>query len=178
MKKSDSNKLVIFILLLNLCSCTESPLSDVEINDPSVLHVSTHIYQDFDNNRELIVEIKDKNGHYIDLRNGEVLINDQRAEFKSNNMGVLGKSYVLKPGFEDTEFRILIQYNSRDSYFFIIGRNYFPGFKTDRYIQDRRLCHSANKLNGEATLYNTPFYQNKIKFNFDIMKKESDMVFK
>jgi hypothetical protein len=41
------NVFIGLVLFIGISSCSESPLSDVEIHNPSSLYISAHIYQDF-----------------------------------------------------------------------------------------------------------------------------------
>lgn len=166
------------VLFMGISSCSKSPLSDVEIYNPSSLYVSAHIYQDFDNKKELIIKVNDKNGNYVDLLNGGVLVNGKNCDLKHANFGGLGKTYVYYPSYYDDEFRIKILYNSHDSYAFYIEAPYFPGFMTNKRITHVDLRHSRNKFTGQNTYTETPFHKREIDFNFDIMKEESKMSIK
>jgi len=177
MRTSDRiiNVFISLTLLIGISSCSESPLSDVEIHDPSSLYVSAHIYQDFDNNKELIIKVNDKNGNYVDILNGGVSVNGRDCELKHASFGGLGKTYVYYPSYYVDEFRVQIWYNSHDSYTFYIEAPYFPGFMTNKRVTHVDLRHSRNKFTGQNTYTETPFHNREIDFNFDIMKEESQM---
>lgn len=177
MSNSDKviNVFISLILFMGISSCSESPLSDIEIHNPSSLYVSAHIYQDFDNDKELIIKVNDKNGNYVDMLNGDVIVNGQKCDLKYASFGGLGKSYVYYPSYYDDDFKVQIWYNSHDSYTFYIEAPYFPGFMTNKRITHIDLRHSENKFTGQNTYTGAPFHNREIDFNFDIMKEEADM---
>jgi len=78
---------VLILMLAILNSCTQdSALSDVEINDPSVIAPFIAVSRNIDNNNifssKIIVWLYDKNGCSIELKKGEVRLNHTRMLLK------------------------------------------------------------------------------------------------
>ena len=173
-----TNLFIGLTFLLGISSCTESPLSDVEISDPSILHVSAYIQQDFDNKKQVIIQVEDKKHAYVDLLNGGVSVNGEDCDIKRSSYSGLGfdKAYVYAPSFNEDEFRIKISYNSDHSYTLIIKAPYFPGFMTNKRITHVDYRHIDNKISRTHTFTGAPFHDREIEFKYNIMREESEMI--
>ncbi len=160
--------LLIVSLLLQSCS---SPLSDVEIDDPALLNVRVSIAQDYDNNKTLKVAVKDKNGHAVELKNGFVMLNNDRLSYANNR-------YVYdRLKFTDKEFQITVQYNSSKSWTGRYGvKEGFPGFKTDEQVNNHYERHHQNKFTGNYTLTNAPFNKGEVNFYYDILRDKTQWI--
>lgn len=80
----------VFLLLLLISSCTkDSSLSDVEINDPSLIQLDISLYRTRDNSGLLKSSIEvflwDKNFNSIQLKKGKVSVNGQAMQSKILN---------------------------------------------------------------------------------------------
>ncbi|WP_299455426.1 hypothetical protein [uncultured Microscilla sp.] len=171
------NKRIIFIkfyqlliISLLLYSC-KSPLSDVEIDDPALLNVSVSITQDYDNNKTLKVAVKDKNGQAIELKNGYVMLNNNRLAYANNR-------YLYDQlKFTDKEFQVTIQYNSTKSWTGSYGeKEGFPGFKADEKVSNHYQRHHQNKFTGNYTLTNAPFNQGQVNIYYDILREKAQWI--
>ncbi|MDD5343665.1 MAG: hypothetical protein PHW12_04510 [Smithella sp.] len=72
--------IAIYIVYLGLLNCAQnSPLSDIVLNDPSLFKVEAQIEKDIYKNGainwSIVVNLKDKNGSYIEIKNGGISIN-------------------------------------------------------------------------------------------------------
>ncbi|EAY24362.1 hypothetical protein [Microscilla marina] len=160
--------LLIVPLLLHSC---KSPLSDIEIDDPTLLSVNVNIDQDYDNNKTLKVAVKDKNGQAIELKNGFVVLNNKRLAYTN-------KRYVYHQlKFDDKDFQLTIQYNSNKSWTGKYGeKEGFPGFKTDEPVSNQYERHYQNKFTSKYTLTNVPFNKGQIVFCYDILRDKTQWI--
>ncbi|MBN2521792.1 MAG: hypothetical protein JXB24_00880 [Bacteroidales bacterium] len=122
-------------LLLLLSACRESALSDVEIDDPSILKVFGTVgkYTNLDStvveNHIISLRIKDKTDHSVELKKGRVLCNDIEMNCYSD---LLGPYYFMPEEYLDVTDNTL--------YTFVVeladGEQY-PGsvFVDDDYLQ-------------------------------------------
>jgi hypothetical protein len=92
----------MFLMLLSLVLGCESPLSDVEINDAKLLAPHFKVIRERDNNDRLECRvelwIKDKNGNTVELKKGNVKVNDQEMYVERE---VLTSAPYYKVGIKD-----------------------------------------------------------------------------
>jgi hypothetical protein len=91
--------------LMLLASCLRSPLSDVEITDPSIIRVKAFVEYTNDNghtDKDIYVIITDKNNQTVKLKNGHVRMNGKELGLDESIRGYTyqypGKSDKVGPG--------------------------------------------------------------------------------
>lgn len=167
----------VVITAFTISSCSESSLSDVEITNPSIIRAKVYVYQDFDNKKELIVSFKDKNGLSINLKNGFVSVNGDISEYRLPSTDLfVHKAYVSRLSFNDRDFDVKIQINDTDSYSFRINGIQFPGFTNNRAIESIYYRKPANYQVGSYIYTGTPFNNERIYFEYQIIKPEESLV--
>ena len=89
------------ILCLSFLNCSTSPLSDVEITDPSLISISANLFY-YENNTQkkdsMIVVLSDKNGATLSLKNGGCFVNNTKMKCRVN-------SYFIDYFISDSELQ-------------------------------------------------------------------------
>lgn len=152
----------ISVFLLSSCArqCTESALSDVEINDPSLLILEMEMYKSFDGEtpdlQNLKVWVRDKNEQALTLLNGSVKANDVKLSIDRSMITKLpfyqsanaieiddGNNYIV-----DVELADGKSYSSSLS----LPEGNISGIKGPNYHnKNEALTISWNKINSEYT---------------------------
>jgi hypothetical protein len=161
--------LIILSSIIFTISCEVSPLSDVEITDPTILNAEVSINQDNYNNKTVSIRFLDKNGESVKLKNGYVKINNDVCGFKFNGSnGWFSQSYYYNiSNFED-EFIVKIQFSSdvTNNYIFEIDKNVYPGF----YINSvNNYGGNYNKLYGTSHIKNAPFRNGMVDVEYNLL---------
>jgi hypothetical protein len=162
--------LLSVLLIVFISGCSESILSDIEINDPSLLKVVVKVQQDEYNNKEVQVFIRDKNNHPVDMLNGDVLVNEHNAEYKRASIKALNaRGYIYEPANWEQSFKITVYWNQQEGYTFFVDKySGFPGFRVN-YPVYRSGQNSYATLNDNFTIYSAPFYRKSIDVEYSIM---------
>jgi hypothetical protein len=157
-----------------ISSCSKSALSDIELEDPSLVKVSVQIAQDVYNQKEVQVFIRDRHDRPVELKNGWVEINGaearwDRAEINSFNE----RGYIFYPERYEHEFRIEIHLNSYDTYWFDINpETGFPGFVHNYPLMEGETHPADDPFFGDNyNLYDMPFYDRKVKIKYHILRR-------
>lgn len=109
----------IFLFLIPFCtlfiiSCTEdSPLSDVDLDDPSLIRPVIHITKNTLSNSVLYSNetwLYDKNNNSIALKSGSVKMNDVTLSLKR---GINNEPYYVVESFNNTSFKFNTMYESK-----------------------------------------------------------------
>ena len=131
---------IIFCIFLFFRCETESPLSDVELNDPSVilLEIDVEVVQPLSGGRSKSFQaiLKDKKGDYIKLKNGGVSVN-------GSNLEVITFELSDAPYYELVNNQVNLNLNSR--YSFNIKLN-----SESEYIAEVR------SIENQLTVFNVP----------------------
>lgn len=162
---------ILLLTILTLTGCSKSPLSDVDIMDPSLLKVKVKIEQNSYNDKEVQVFIRDKNNNPVELLNGKVLVNGHRVSFDRASVHAAGtRGYIYTPSNSEQEFQISIFWNAYDNYSFILCRETgWPGF----YCNSYNSCHQCNEcdehtISNRYELKGAPFYHHEIVVSYTI----------
>jgi hypothetical protein len=169
--KTIAMKSFLYVLLIVIISgCSESILSDIEIEDPSLLKVVVKVQQDEYNNKEVQVFIRDKNNHPVDMLNGEVLVNEHNAPYKRANIRAFNaRGYIYEPANWEQSFKITIYWNQSEGYTFFVDKySGFPGFIVNYPVSDSGQSSYATR-NDSFTIYSAPFYRKSINVEYTIM---------
>jgi hypothetical protein len=165
--------LVLFLSILGVQSCSKSALSDIELTDPSLVKVSVRIAQDYDNNKEVQVFIRDKNNRPIQLENGWVEVNGIVAHWDRAEIHSLDeRGYIYRPNEYEHGFRIYIQLNPHDVYWFDLNSSTgFPGFIRNYPLYDDEFHPEHDPyINEYYKLYDMPFRNRIVKVRYQILK--------
>lgn len=103
------NYILILVVIVAFTSCS-SPLSDVAISDPSVIYPNIKLSisnTDYGTNSTTSIALNDKNGAFIELKEGEVTLNDSPTTFSmttySNNSSLTeGTDYNINITLADS----------------------------------------------------------------------------
>lgn len=172
--------LSIVLLLSITVSCGKSVLTDIEIQDPTLIDMNVRITQKSDN--EIFVDIRptDKKYRFIRLKNGTVTVNGQSVDYKHSSLKDFDRAYRYKAKKGETNFNITVRYNSTDSYTFQYGtKEGFPGFGTTEVktvfpdIPNSTIFYNTgNFYIRNATI---PFRKGEIYISYHVYKKMEDM---
>lgn len=157
--------LSILISFLFMISCDdESPLSDVEISDPSILTARININQDKFNNKDFELKLLDKNGSSVKLKTGVVKINDNTCMYED---GLITKAYQYEIGSSDQVFNVEIQFNSdiNNKYNFTIDKSVYPGFD----VNTPNSSMDYNTLSGSSVIQNAPFRDGTVVVEYSVL---------
>lgn len=142
------NYYFLLSLIIFLASCAhKSALSDVDLEDPSLVSVDVifeHCQKENGKLEEKIeVRIKDKNGDYVEVKNGSVKINDVALEVTEGSFSnlpiykVATNTLTVQP---DKTYKIVIQMSD--------GEEYTTTYKTQfKEITFRNLPTKHNERN-------------------------------
>jgi len=164
----------IFIIALLGSGCSKSALSDIELQDPSLVKVSVKIAQDVLNQKEVQVFIRDRHNRPVELEHGWVEVNGREARWKRAEINSLSeRGYIYYPHPNEHEFEIAIHLNRHDVYWFDINRDTgFPGFVHNGALDRYEASHAVDPfLSDSYSLYNMPFYNHKVKVSYHILKR-------
>jgi len=170
----------IYILLLLLSafgiqSCSKSALSDIELTDPSLVKVSVHIAQDYDNNKEVQIFIRDKNSRPVQLENGWVEVNGAAAYWDRAEINSMSeRGYIYHPDEYEHDFRVVIHLNPYDEYWFDLNPYYgFPGFiRNYPLFTDEFHPEYDPYIYDSYRLDDMPFRNGVVKVSYHILKRE------
>ncbi|WP_321308146.1 hypothetical protein [Marinifilum fragile] len=165
--------LLFLIGLLSMQSCSKSALSDIELTDPSLLKVSVRIAQDYNNNKEVQVFIRDKNSRPVQLENGWVEVNGIVAHWSRADIHSLSeRGYIYRPDEYEHDFRIYIHLNPYDVYWFDLNPSTgFPGFIRNYPLHDDEFHPEYDPyIDDHYNLYDMPFRNEIVKVNYKILK--------
>jgi hypothetical protein len=112
--------LVSILLFVSGCLPEESPLSDIEITDPGLISPSIAVIKnlnyDNDHVNEIEVWLYDKNKNSVELKGGEVRVNDQVLSVKEFNI-TKAPYYLIKDIVEvDAEYLFEIELSDGEIY--------------------------------------------------------------
>lgn len=166
--------ILICILSLSMVGCSKSPLSEIELNDPSVLKVSVHIAQNEYNDKEVQVFIRDKNGRPVKLLDGWVDVNRSEAKWDRASINSLNeRGYIYYPFRNEHEFLVEIHLNGEDTYWFRIDpESGFPGFVHDYPIEPGEYMEGEDPyLTHTYYIRNRYFRHEEIKVSYHILRR-------
>jgi hypothetical protein len=175
--KAMRKSIYILILLLGTLgfqSCSKSALSDIELEDPSLIKVSVRIAQDYDNNKEVQVFIRDKNNRPVQLENGWVEVNGYMASWgRADIHSFSERGYIYRPDDYEHDFRIYIQLNPHELYSFDLDRRTgFPGFVRNYPLSNSELHDEYDDyIRDSYTLRGMPFRNNIVKVSYQILER-------
>lgn len=161
--------LYIALILLIFTSCSESILSDMEINDPNMLKVKVKIEQSDYNEKEIQVFVRDTKDHPVDMLDGRVYVNNHRVSYDRAEINSLGaRGYIYTPHSNEQIFEITIYWNHYESHTFTLSpSNGWPGFYTD----DNCSCYHSHDhfVRRNYTLKPAPFNDREIEVSYHIL---------
>ena len=165
--------LVLLLAITGIQSCSKSALSDIELTDPDLVKVSVRIAQNYDNYKEVQVFVRDKNNRPVQLENGWVEVNGivahwDRAEIHSLNE----RGYIYRPDDYEHDFRVFIQLNSDDVYWFDLNPSTgFPGFIRNYPLHSDEFHPEYDPyIRDSFHLLDMPFRNGIVKVSYTILR--------